>query len=64
MERELMALVIQFGGKVYLSKFPYVTADECAAMYAGVHDMKRLKNVLDPKNLLASNTSSRILGFG
>jgi decaprenylphospho-beta-D-ribofuranose 2-oxidase len=64
MERELMAMVIQFEGKVYLSKFPYVNSDECMAMYAGVNDMKRLKNNLDPKNLLASNTSSRILGFG
>jgi hypothetical protein len=64
MERELMAMVIKFEGKVYLSKFPYVTSDECVAMYAGVHDMRRLKNNLDPKNLLASNTSSRILSFG
>jgi len=63
MERELMAAAITHSGKVYLSKFPYVTADECATMYPELNRMKALKAKLDPNNLFASNASGRLLGL-
>lgn len=62
LERELMAAAIRHSGKVYLSKFPYMTPDECAAMYPAISRFKSLKSALDPGNLLASATSARILG--
>ncbi len=61
-ERTLMACAIRHGGKVYLSKYPYLTAEECAAMYPGLDDFKSVKAQLDPDNLFASATSERLLG--
>lgn len=61
-ERALMACAISHGGKVYLSKYPYLTAEECAAMYPGLDDFKSVKSQLDPDNLFASATSERLLG--
>lgn len=63
MERELMATTIRYSGKVYLSKFPYVTRDECATMYPALGRMSALKARLDPNNLFASNASHRLLGM-
>jgi len=62
MERDIIALTIRHGGKVYLSKFPFITPDECAAMYSGLGAFIALKRKYDPNGLLQSAASARMLG--
>lgn len=63
LERALVATVIKFGGKIYLSKFPYITAEECDAMYKDLSKAKQVKQQIDPNNVFATQASQRLLGL-
>lgn len=51
LERELAATVIKNEGKIYLAKFPYLLADEVAAMYPLFTEFKKIKQQVDPAGI-------------
>ncbi len=60
MQRALAETVIKYSGKIYLSKFPYLTAEECAAMYPKINAFKEVKKQLDPNGVFQSAASVRL----
>lgn len=62
MERELMSLTVRLSGKVYLSKFPYLTKDGFREMYPHHDRFKRVKEQLDPGQRLMSAAYARLFG--
>lgn len=60
-EREIVATVIKHQGRIYLSKFPYLTKEECAALYPDLQKLREVKATVDPTNVFASLTSNRLL---
>ncbi len=60
MQRALVETVIKYSGKIYLSKFPYLTAEECAAMYPKINAFKEAKRQIDPDGIFQSAASVRL----
>lgn len=60
MERKLIQTIIKFGGKVYLSKFPYLEPEEFRAMYPDAPKFLEQKKRFDPENRLISSASQRL----
>lgn len=60
-EREIVATVIKHQGRIYLSKFPYLTKEECEAMYPDLPKFREVKKLADPNNVFATRTSERLL---
>lgn len=57
----LAAVILEFGGKVYLSKFPYLTRDAFRAMYPEHRRFAAIKESVDPQRLFWSETAQRLL---
>lgn len=62
-EREVIAMVINYSGKIYLSKFPYISPEECKAMYPDMDKFTNSKKQIDPANIFATQASQRLLGL-
>ena len=58
--RKLMAVVLQYNGRIYLGKFPYITASECREMYPAYDKFLQTKNTVDSNKLFASEASLRL----
>lgn len=60
MERRLISTIINFGGKVYMSKFPYLLPEEFRSMYPEYQRFVDQKKNFDPENRLVSAASNRL----
>lgn len=60
--RALNALVLELGGRVYLAKDSFTTADELARMDPRVEEFQRVREVWDPERRFRSAQSVRLLG--
>ncbi|HRG87900.1 MAG TPA: FAD-binding protein [Chitinophagales bacterium] len=60
LERELAATVIKNEGKIYLAKFPYLLADEVAAMYPYFAQFKKVKQQIDPAGFFKTTIWNRL----
>ena len=57
---ELDKLVVEHGGRVYLAKDSRVSAATLEGMYPRLPEFRRLRTVLDPAGILASDLSKRL----
>jgi decaprenylphospho-beta-D-ribofuranose 2-oxidase len=57
---ELDKLVVANGGRVYLAKDSRVSAATLREMYPGIPQFRKLRSVLDPAGILASDLSRRL----
>lgn len=58
--RELMEVVLRYGGKIYLGKFPYITPEDCRRMYPKYGDFTEALNRYNPDRLFYSNAAARL----
>jgi len=61
--RQLDAIVLRHGGRVYLAKDACMTAESFRAMYPRAGEFEKVKASLDPQNRFSSSLSRR-LGIG
>lgn len=59
--RALIDEILRHGGKVYLSKFPYLGVDAFRAMYPGWRAFAAVKARVDPDRLFWSEAAARLL---
>ncbi len=59
--RGLMEIILKFGGKVYLSKFPYMEKDVFQQMYPSHRRFLEVKRRVDPDRLFWSDAAQRLL---
>ena len=57
---ELDKLVVEHGGRVYLAKDSRVSAETLEGMYPRLPEFRKLRTVLDPAGILASDLSRRL----
>lgn len=57
---ELDAIVLKYGGRIYLAKDARLSAESFRAMYPQYSDWLKVKKVVDPKNIFSSNLSRRL----
>ena len=57
---ELDKLVVEHGGRVYLAKDSRVSAAILEGMYPRLPEFRKLRTVLDPAGILASDLSKRL----
>ncbi len=58
--KRLDAMVLEFGGRIYLGKDAFLSAEMFAAMYARVDEWKAIKATYDPDNMFTSNLGRRV----
>ena len=58
--RDLDALVLRHGGRLYMAKDAVTTAESFAAMYPRLDEFRAIKARLDPKNRLSSSLARRV----
>ncbi|HEV8267551.1 MAG TPA: FAD-binding oxidoreductase, partial [Thermoanaerobaculia bacterium] len=58
--RELDALLLSHGGRLYLAKDAATTSEAFAAMYPRLREFQELKSRLDPKGLFSSSQARRL----
>ncbi len=58
--RDLDAVLLRHGGRVYPAKDAVTTRDSFAAMYPRVEEFRAIKARLDPKNRLSSSLARRV----
>jgi FAD/FMN-containing dehydrogenase len=58
--RDLDALVLRHGGRIYPAKDAVTTPESFAAMYPRVEEFRAIKAWLDPKNRLSSSLARRV----
>jgi decaprenylphospho-beta-D-ribofuranose 2-oxidase len=58
----LIDTILEFGGKVYLSKFPYLSPAAFRHMYPAHTRFTEVKARVDPERLFWSETAERLLG--
>lgn len=61
--RELNAFVIDHGGRVYLAKDAFTTADEFARMYPRLDDFMAVRERYDPDHRITSALGVRLMGW-
>lgn len=59
--REVTEAILRFGGKVYLSKFPYLEPEPFRQMYPGQRAFREVKARVDPGAVFWSETAARLL---
>jgi FAD/FMN-containing dehydrogenase len=59
--REIVDAILRHDGKVYLSKFPYLTPDAFRRMYPGEAAFRAVKARVDPATRFWSDTAARLL---
>lgn len=58
---EVVEAILRFGGKVYLSKFPYLEPGPFRQMYPGQQAFREVKARVDPGGVFWSETAARLL---
>jgi decaprenylphospho-beta-D-ribofuranose 2-oxidase len=60
--RDLVEAILAFGGKVYLSKFPYLEREAFREMYPAYRRFLDVKGRVDPERCFWSEAAERLLG--
>lgn len=63
MIREMNAFVLDHGGRVYLAKDAFTTADELARMYPRLEEFLAVREKYDPQRRISSALSVRTMGW-
>lgn len=59
-EKELLELLLQYKGKVYLGKIPHFNRETVQKMYPGFAHFLQIKKMVDPENLFWSDAADSI----